>query len=166
MCVALKGARCTTGEHSSPPTLASGPSAKAKRLSPLLATRESSVQKGPAGPFCAASIITQARGFAQRAPHHPASLNSILQCLCFGGKGALGVQVESIVQMHRANRFGNLTGGQGSAQGRSCSPVRAVLVGLILVPGSAPVRAVKCPRASSAAGSWSVLKSGMTVRGC
>lgn len=41
--------------------------------------------------------------------------------------------------MHMANRFGSLSRGQDTAQGRSCSPVRAVLVGLSLVPGSAPV---------------------------
>jgi len=36
--------------------------------------------------------------------------------------------------------------------------VPAALVGLSLVPGSAPVRAVKGPRASSSAGGWSVLQ--------
>lgn len=35
--------------------------------------------------------------------------------------------------MCMANGFGSLTRGQGSVQGRSCSPVHAVLVGLSLV---------------------------------
>lgn len=60
--------------------------------------------------------------------------------------------------MHMANRFGSLSRGQDTAQGRSCSPVRAVLVGLSLVPGSAPVRVAKHPRGSIAAGSWPVLQ--------
>lgn len=60
--------------------------------------------------------------------------------------------------MHMANRFGSLSRGQSSARGGSCSPVRAVLVGLSLMPGSAPARAGKRPRASSAAGGRSVLQ--------